>query len=261
MELYSNSFNKGAFKYARAFEGPVSSKKIDFSSSSGEVTSVCITGIPDGVDPAANECLIRKGTKRRLYIFASQSLSEVDLKHLEDFYGKVPYPLFKGKPFSRLTSYPQDCNFFLLPSAPLSMTSQCVEYRLFALRSMKSNMVYNESQGLVYKVAFPFRSLLAIVMPRNFVCTNLKSGYFVFPENIIMRVYSKYILSGFKSDATNLNGLVSDITSVNARFRSVISRFFTNYGFHNIVDAERQIYAHDKYMTLVVGEISNIIMP
>lgn len=187
------------------------------------IANIAVTGVPDGVSPLANQALIPTGTIRRLYVFSD---AELDTKHLEmidTFYGKQPYPNFKCdilRKASTLSVYPKH-NFYMRNNADAELTgllynntmdSGCptmscsyIEYRYLQQRHMLANIYFNPYTGSVFRLVLPTRPLLCIIMPQNFIRTGPKQGYFRFENNLIVRVYSRYLLSSEHEDNTTIN--------------------------------------------------------
>lgn len=263
-ELYTNLNNIGKYVYPREFLASVTFESKQLTTDGTNYTTVTITGIPDGVSPRANEAMIIKGAPRRLYVFSDQPLDASYLKTLDGFYGRTPYPILTiGEPCGRLDSVPKN-NFYLCYERPNVLT-EFIEYRYVQNRHAITKIAYDASTGNVYSLILPnktsYKPLLVIVMPENFVRTGLKQGYFRFDNNLIVRIYSKYLLSSKLEDG-NYNGYVSVITTDNGRLRGVIETFFSRLGLHVILSNEtNQIYAYDNFMTSVVGSVANIVVP
>lgn len=258
-ELYTNLTNTGQYYYPREYQTDVTFDRKNLTLDGVVYTDITITGIPDGVSPLANEALIDRNAKRRLYIFSDTPLDDNYLQTIDKFYGKVPYKNLKCLfPNTTLDSYPRN-NFYMTTDTP-SMISDYVEYRYLQHRHIMSNICYNASTNEVYKMILPERPLLVIIMPANFIRTGLKKGYFRFDNNLIVRVYSKFILSSPQyEDDTN------EITMFNVhnkQLKTVVKKLFARFGMHRLVsNAENQLYSYDKFMTMVVGSVANIVLP
>lgn len=152
-------------------------------------------------------------------------------------------------------------NFYLVDGQP-STVSQFVEYRYLTQRHIMSNIALNKKTGELYNLVLPEQTLLVLIMPSNFISLGLKHGYFRFENNIIVRVYSKYILSS-NSDRNDVDsGEITFFDASNLKIRRIIEQFFNKLGIHKIVsNDDNQIYGYDKYITLVVGKVTNVIMP
>lgn len=258
-ELYTNLSNVGRFYYAREFESDVTYDRKELTLDGISFTKIVITGIPDGVSPIANESLIDKNTRRRLYIFSDSQLSNQYLETLDKFYGKTPYPIVQcSVPNTTLATYP--INNFYLTRGPPASTTEFVEYRYFAQRHLNTNIAYDVDNKVVYKLALPERPLLIIIMPRNFIKTSNTSGYFRFDNNLIIRVYSQYILSSeYEHEDTNET---TKFSTHNLKLKSVVEKIFGKLGIHKIVsNSDNQLYGYDKFITMVVGSVANIVLP
>lgn len=258
-ELYTNLANVGQYKYPRQYETSVTMDQKEITLDGTTFTNVTITGIPDGVSPLANEALIEKGAIRRLYIFSDQPLNEQYLTTLDSFYGKIPYKITAcSMPNTILPSYPR--NNFYLTRGPPSSVSEFVEYRYLSQRHLLTNIAFDINSNSVYKLVLPERPQLVIIMPNNFIRTGLKCGYFKFDNNLIVRVYSRYALS---SDLMmDDNNEITSFSIHNLKLKSVIEKLFGRFGMHKIVsNSENHLYGYDKFMTMVVGSVANIVLP
>lgn len=259
-ELYTNLVNNGIYRYPRMYQTDITYDNRQLTVDGTNYINIIITGIPDEISPIANEALISKGAIRRLYIFSNTPLDESHLKTIDSIYGKIPYPILTASiACGHLTEYPKN-NFYLCEGVP-SVISEFVEYRYLQQRHLVSNIAYDSLTGSIYRMILPERPLLVIIMPNNFVRTGLKEGYFRFDNNIIIRVFSKYILSSPLENRNDSNE-VSVISTNNYKVKTIIERFFGRLGMHKITsNSENHIYGYDKYMTMVVGSIANIILP
>lgn len=258
-ELYTNITNIGQYQYPREYETNITFDRKDLTVDGISFTNITITGIPDGVSPIANEALIEKNTVRRLYIFSDTPLNEQYLDTLDKFYGKVPYKITVcSMPNTVLASYPK--NNFYLTNGPPSSISDFVEYRYLMHRHFITNIAFDGNSNAVYRLVLPERPLLVIIMPRNFIRTGLKTGYFRFENNIIIRVYSRYLLSSeiFDEDTKE----ITSFSMHNVRLKLVIEKLFGRFGMHKIVsNSDNQLYGYDKFMTMVVGSVANVVLP
>lgn len=258
-DIYTNLTNSGLYRYPRDFKTDVTFDRKDLTLDGIQFTNITITGIPEGVSPLANEALIESGTPRRLYIISNTPLDTQYLDTIDKFYGKTPYPIrYCRAANTYLKSYPKN-NFYMSDGVP-SLVSNFVEYRYLNERHLISNIAYDPNTSAVYKLVLPERPLLVIIMPSNFLRTGLKTGYFRFENNLIIRVYSKYILSSneFVDDSNEITSFTVD----NLKLKTTIEQFFGRLGMHKIIsNSDNQIYAYDKFMTLVAGSVANIILP
>ncbi|AYP97951.1 GrBNV gp35-like protein-like protein [Mauternbach virus] len=259
-ELYVNLMPETKYKYPREFRTDIDSEKRQIVVNRFGAIWISITSIPDCVSPEANEAIIPIGEYKRLYIFSDIELDEAILIDLDGFYGREPYPIFKcDKIIATLERYPLT-NFYMVHGTPMS-TSTFVEYRYIKQRHIISNLAYNSLTGDVYNIMLPRQSLMVLIMPDNFIRLGLKHGYFHFENNIIVRVYSKYLLSS-RLEKFEDPREITVFSADNSRIKTIVERFFNRLGIHKIVsNDDNQIYGYDKYITLVVGNLSNVVMP
>lgn len=221
-------------------------------------TNITITGIPDGVSPLANDALVEKGSLRRLYIFSDTPLNEKYMHSVDQFYGRDHYAITVGAMANTVVESIPNTNFYMSAGPPSSVTD-FVEYRYMAQRHLLTNVYVDSSTNELYKLVLPERPLLVIIMPSNFIRTGMKTGYFRYASNLIIRVYSKYILSStlFEEDTNE----VTKFNSYNSQLKSMAELQLSRCGMHKIVSSRNdQIYGYDKYMTMVVGSISNLVL-
>ncbi|ATY70229.1 GrBNV gp35-like protein [Tomelloso virus] len=258
-ELYTNLSNTGNYNYPRQYATKVGYDQKEMTVDGVNFTNITITGIPDGVSPIANEALVNKNALRRLYIFSDNQLSDQYLESIDRFYGKVPYPIvYCNVPNDTLDTVPEE-NFYACDGPPSSV-SQFVEYRYLHQRHLITNVAYDPNTNNIYKLCLPESPLMVIVMPANFIRTGLKTGYFKFDNNLIIRVYSRYMLSS--SNAADDQNEITVFSNYNIRLKSTIEQLFSRFGMHKIVsNRDNQIYGYDKFMTMVVGSVSNIVLP
>lgn len=258
-ELYTNLTNKAAYRYPREFKTDIDVDHTEITLDGKTFIDITITGIPDNVSALANEALVAKDTPRRLYIFSDVPLTEQYLHTLDRFYGKSPYKIIEClTPNIQLSSFPK--NNFYLTNEPPSSISEFVEYRQFKQRHLLTNIAIDHNTMFLYKLVLSQPQLLVIIMPSNFIRTGLKTGYFRFDNNLIIRVYSNYMLSSELSDEN-----VSEITvftTNDVRLNSIVEKLFGRFGMHKIgSNSDDHIFAYDKFMTMVVGSVSNIALP
>lgn len=261
-ELYTNLVESAEFKYPREYQTDIGIETRQLTIDNTNFITITITGIPDCVSPNANEALIPRGQLKRLYIFSDVQLDDTTLVQLDGFYGKIPYPMFKTiYPMARIDTLPR-MNFYMLDNmGPLSTTTRFVEYRHLLQRHIISNIAYDQNNGDVYNLVLPERPLMVIIMPCNFIRTGNKQGYFHFDNNIIVRVFSRVLLSSNQYTEDD-NGEITLFSADNLKIKSIISRFFNRLGIHKITsNDDNQIYGYDKYLTFVVGKVSNVVMP
>jgi len=258
--LYVNLMPTTKYKYPREFRTDIETENRQIVVNRFGSVWITITGIPDCISKETNEAIIPTGEYKRLYIFSDVELDEAILLDLDGFYGREPYPILNCENIiGNLDRYPS-INFYMVDGTPMS-TSTFVEYRYIKQRHIVSNLAYNKQTGDVYNIMLPRPSLLVFIMPDNFIRLGLKHGYFHFENNIIIRVYSKYILSSRLEQAED-PGEITVFSADNSRVKTIVERFFNRLGIHKIVsNDDNQIYGYDKYITLVVGKLSNVVMP
>lgn len=262
--LYTNYNNSYEYYYPREYLTDVESENRNMTDDATTYTNVMITGIPDGVNPLANEALIMKDSPKRLYIYSDKPLSDDYLTTIDDFYGRTPYPIIKAStPCGRLATYPRN-NFYLTNEGPPSSVSELIEYRYMDQRHLLTNIAFDPNTGNVYKYvpAPQHEHLMVIVMPKNFIRTNLKCGYFRFKNNLIIRVFSQHILSSDVFDG-NDQSEVTKLDRDQKNLKLALRRLFTSLGMNQIVETNEgtSIYAYDSHLTMVVGSLSNLMLP
>lgn len=259
-ELYTNQMNTGQFYYPREFQTDKKSLSRQITLDGNEYINVRITGIPDGVSPLANEAIVSKDCIYRLYIFADQPLNDSFLQTLDKFYGKTAYPLITAElSCGIIDGFPKN-NFYMCSGTPSNVT-EFAEYRYLQHRHMISNIAFSTDTNSVYRLVLPERPQLVLIMPSNFIKTGLKKGYFRFDNNIIVRIFSKFMLSAVLSDESDTFEMtVFDVTD--EKLRTTVESFFGRLGLHKIsTNASDHIYAYDNYLTAIVGNVANIILP
>lgn len=259
-KLYRNNANIGNYYYPREYQTDDISATREMTLDGNDYINVRITGIPDGVSPLANEAIVSTDCIYRLYIFAEQPLNETVLQALDKFYGKKAYPIIMTDTVCGVIDSIPKNNFYMCKGTP-SNISEYTEYRYLQQRHMLTNIVFDSETNSVYRLVLPERPQLVLIMPNNFVRTGLKKGYFRFDNNLIVRIYSKYILSSALTEDSDVYEMtVFDIADT--KLRSTIEGFFGRLGLHKIAtNVNDQLYAYDKYITAIVGNASNLIVP
>lgn len=257
--LYTNTVNIGTYKYPREWQTDVKFERRTIIMNS-EAYAITITGIPDGVSPIANEAIVHPKSLMRLYIFSDKALSEENLQSIDTLYGRKPYPIvFTQVVRQRLETYPSN-NFYMCKGSQSSSISEYVEYRYLQMRHQISTIAYESNTGIITQMVLPKRPMLVIIMPDNFIRNSLRSGYFRFDNNIIVRVFSKYLLASSQID-TQDDGSVTVFTTSNEKITNIVENFFGRLGIHRITsNSPNHIYGYDKYITLVVGSVANIAL-
>lgn len=258
VNLYTNVANIGIYKYPREYQTDVKFEKRTILLNN-EPYVLTITGIPDGISPIANEAIVQANHLTRLYIFSDKPLTDEMLQSIDILYGRKPYPIIYTNVVRRkMDVYPSN-NFYMCKGPP-SNISEYVEYRYLQQRHQIATIAYDPETYSVYQMVLPKRPLLVLIMPDNFIKTGLKSGYFVFENNIIVRVFSQYLLSSTQTNAHD-DGSVTSFDTDNEKVSNIIECFFSRLGIHKISsNAPNHIYGYDKYITLVVGSVANIVM-
>lgn len=254
MEVYRNIYNSMAYFYARPF-----TTSVTYSARPGATrgsVNVCLVGVPDGVSPRVREALVPVGTARRLYLYTDRPLKSAWLTIADATYGEFPYPVpalvapcGRGIP---------TCNFYTARG-----DGTFVEYRYAEQRHTAANVCRDETTDTLYRFALPDDTVapVVLIMPSNFVCTALKEGYFHFDTiDLIVRVYSKVALSsGRTSSSVDEVTFVNEIRTDNRRVADIVVTFYGRMGVHNVYSVgDDRIVGYDDYLTLVVGDVSNI---
>ncbi|KAG8362566.1 GbNV_gp35-like [Fopius arisanus] len=261
-QRYTNPDTDIPYKYARPFRlKRKMSNTVKFTSDSNTSITVRLKGVPDGVSPLATEAIVEKDLPLRLYIYSPQPLKSEQIEFLEKLVDKTPYPIFQVvHPSARLSHIPKN-NFYLCQGVP-NIISTFTEYRYLQRRHEISNIAYDVKTAFVYPLVLPHTPQIVLIMPKNFKRTGLRCGYFEFPNNLIIRLYSAHMLSASTIGFENDPGIVSVISTENQYLITIIKTFFCRMGMHRIMsNALNQIYASDKYLTLIVGSTANILLP
>lgn len=273
MELYENVYSTSKYAYARPYATSITvgeHRQMTGGDEEQQFVDIYIVGVADGVSPKVHETMIPVGTPRRLYVFSDTPLDERTLSAVDSYYNERPYPLLSlDTPCARLDGnrVPTQ-NFYTAFAGPGSedtavnrrQDTMFVEYRYAQQRHTVANIYYDEFTNNVYRLALPADSaMLVLIMPYNFVRTGLKQGYFLFDDiDLMVRVYSKHMLSANQTSETG-EVLVNDICTGNRRIMNIIRTFYSRMGVHNVyTPSDHQIVGYDKYLTLVVGDVSNI---
>lgn len=278
MEVYTNGYSKVRYVYARPYTTSISSSahpridELNTSVGEGGHVDVYLVGVPDGVSPRAYEASVPADTVRRLYLYSNKRVPDKWLSIADASYGERPYPLLTLE-----TPCARDCrtpvnNFYTAladradedvyaAAANRRQDATFVEYRYVEQRHAEANLYYDEFSNRAYRLALPADSaLLVLIMPSNFVRTDLKRGYFLFDAiDLIVRVYSKHLLSADRTADAGEEPLVSDVCTANRRVMDIVRSFFSRMGVQSVyVASDNQIIGYDRYLTLVVGDVSNI---
>lgn len=256
---------KYKFIYPRPFEFYDTHHNVTFVSGNDRIT-ITVSGVPDGVSPLATRAIMKKGTISRMHIYSTVPITEEKyMKAVDLQYGKIPYPVLSCSLELRLKhkNIPQ-VNFFTSSTMPPSAVSQFTEYRYLMLRDIPSNIVYDSKSGSVFRLTLPERPFLVIMMPENFIQTAQRQGYFVFENDLIIHVFSRYTLSS-KTHRLERKVHVTDLSMINSdRIKTLVNSLFARLGLHKVsfnIVQYNNIFAYDKYITMVVGNIANVIYP
>jgi len=260
LAIYNNFINIGFYKYPREYTTNIKYETKQLLLNGRNLVNITITHIPEGVSPLANEAVIEENTPKRLHIYSDAPISESQLLELDRLYGRSRFPLqTMNYAIGQQITYPRN-NFYLSSDNEVpNSTTTFTEYRYLQKRNIKSNILYNNKTKQVYSLVLPERTMLVIIMPANFVRTGLKSGYFNFDGNLIVRCYSRYILSSelYNSQDT---GEVTVFNTRNKRLTNSIKSFFIRLGFHNVQSiSDNHIFTFDKYLTFIVGSLNNVL--
>lgn len=261
--LFTDSRKIYKYIYARKYEYYRESKRKRVLRTDNSLVYVYVTGVPENVSPYANEAMITKETKRRLFIMSDEPLFHDDLCILDKEYGEENpiYPIFYlDVPNKKLVSKPKN-NYFECEGVPSSV-SEFLEYKYLIQRYIPSNIIFDKKNKLVHSpFILPFKVPTIIIMPYNFTLTGPKTGYFEF-DNIIIRVFSKHLLSCAGKRDNHDKGLITDFSTQNSVVVQIVEDFFHELGMINIYTPDmNQIIAKDKYLTLIFGSTSNLILP
>jgi hypothetical protein len=259
MNWYINPMSTMAYKYLREYQTTLGPTTLTLLVNNQQY-NISFVGVPDGVSPSASEVLIVRPVPKRLCIFANQPIPEPVLAHIDTLYGQIAYPILNATIVTgQQMTYP--VNNFYLCNGPPSSISEFVEYRYLQQRHIISNIAYDNDSGRVYRLVQPKRQMLVLIMPSNFIRTSNKSGYFRFDDNLIVRCFSQYLLASDYTDDTDTGEVTNFDINFNDKMIAAIEIFFSRLGIHKITsNSNNQIYGYDKYITLIVGSIANIVL-
>lgn len=299
-ELYCNLTPIGAnYAYPRPFVAPAEDeRKLVTRTDADGAIDIAVTGVPEGVPPVTNETLVAANATRRMFVYTDQPLSISQLRTIDSFYGKKPYPIAVANvPCAKMPEGKLPRNNFSLilrtnagindpatdfykdedepqpvtaayPHQPCSL-SGFVEYRYLQSRHVAPSIGFHSLDGHVYRLVLPGRQqMIVLVMPENFVATGLKRGFFSFEGGLIAHVFSTYPLAATRrvnpEDLASGNFVcqVSVIDTSDQRLMDAIKGFFASIGMHRILSTtQNQVYAYDRFITVVVGSTANIVLP
>lgn len=299
-ELYCNLTPIGAsYAYPRPFAAPAEDERKLITRTDGDgAIDIAVTGVPEGVPPVTNETLVQAGAPRRMYVYTDQPLSMAQLRTIDSFYGKKPYPIaIANVPCAKLPpgKLPRNnfslilrtnaglndgsMDFYVDEDAPQPVTaayphqpsslSGFIEYRYLQSRHVAPSIALHSLDGHVYRMVLPGRQqMIVLVMPENFVATGLKRGFFRFDGGLIAHVFSTYPLAATRriSQEDVASGdfvcQISVIDTSDQRLMDVVKGFFASIGMHRILSTtQNQVYAYDRFLTVVVGSTANIVLP
>lgn len=272
LQLYHNPYADFQYRYPRPYSTKLPDTGVTKSITSDGVAykNVQVIGVPDGVSPLTNVTLIPGDVKRRLIVYSDSLLIDSELEVLDESYKSEEYPvLYFTVPVNVDASIPTSTNFIVVEddlyqtakSTVPSTMSRYTEYAYFSKRHQPANVLYDPTGGNLFRFVPDVRSRLVIVMPRNFIRTGMFTGYFLLSEsNLIVRVYSRHVLSAEKNGFDP--GVYSLISTNDLKQMTLFRSIFSKLGMHRISSLNPdQIYAHDAFMTIVVGNIANINLP
>lgn len=262
-KLYTSPITVFKYTYPQPFQTDLTNEHKQLLRPNGTSFEVTVTGIPDGVSPIANEALVPKDVINRLYILSNVPLNAEDINLINEFYGKNPFPIHTVRASVGFLSPGEipNRNFYVFSDNNLNSTTELVEYRYIASRYERAQVAVNIDSNEVYAHVSATKCMIVLIMPENFVRTGLKRGYFRFEHNLIVRIYSNYLLSSKYSDQEDERA-ISVINTSNSRLVSAIQGLFAKLQLHKfIVGSLNQIYSYDKYLTAVVGSTTNILLP
>jgi hypothetical protein len=278
LRLYHNPRTNFLYKYPRPYSTKLDGEGVAKSVTSDGISykNVYTVGIPDGVSPLTNIKLIQDDVPRRLVVFSDSPLNENELEVVDDMYKFESYPIL----YLNVSVNDTRHRFYDIPSINFITTndndidgygssnsgtpstlSRYVEYRYMDKRHQPANILFDTFNGNVFRFVPPVRPKLVIVMPANFIRTGTYTGYFLYGDNLIIRVYSKQYVLSSANDGPD-PGVYSSISTDNAKQMATFRSILAKLGMHRISSLNSdQIYAHDAYMTIVIGNIANINLP
>lgn len=287
----ADDFISWKYRYVRAFTAssnivanPQYKKLID------NVQSIAIVaiGIPDGLS-LLQWSTATQSMRNRLNVFSQETLSEKFLQTIDESYGDEVYPVmrlvspvaiidgtFSSREQRELLKLPLD-NFYTIvgktiPPADGSSSSyagvsggEFVEYRYLQQRQFYPTLAWDPSTGYLYKFVMPNkkirnRPIKCLIMPENFVRTDVNTGYWNF-DGLIFHVFARNCtLVGGRYESEDLPYITS-ISNEDPRTISIITSFLSKIGMHKIEStAVNQVYAIDRYLTVVVGSLNNLAL-
>lgn len=268
-QVFSNDITKNYDQrtfcyYPREFEMNEVYLNKTFTDGESSVTFDVI-GVPDGVSPLATEAIVKEGTVKRMFIYSKTPITKASFfTAIDNFCGKIPYPQITCKKEQGIPlggSLPRE-NFYICSEYPPTTTSSFIEYRYLKTRNSTSKIVFDHTNHTVFKMVLPEQPFLCILMPKNFVQTGLRQGYFRFENNLIVNVFSKYTLVSRLRRNESVH--TTDLSIVNVdKIQTLVNNLFVSFGMHKIVtelEAYNHIYAYDGLMTMVVGNVSNLVL-
>ena len=273
LQLYYNPYTNFKYRYSRPYSTKLSDAGVTKSITSDGITykNVHVIGIPDGISPVTNVTLIPANIERRLVVFSDSPMLDNELEVLDESYKFESYPIrYFTVPVNEtaFATVPTSTNFILAEddfynnakSMLPSTLSRYVEYCYLNRRHQPANILYDPTSGNIFRFIPDVRSRLVIVMPKNFIRTGTFTGYFLHESNLIIRVYSRYVLSAEK-DGIDPN-VYSLISTNDLKQMTLFRNIFSKLGMHRITSLNSdQVYAYDAYMTIVIGNIANINLP
>lgn len=244
-----------------------------------QIVPIVVTAIPDGMSLTQLH-RIDSTMITRLNIFAREALSDKFLTSIDELYGDGFYPLTKLYSPVAFTDnndpLPYE-NFYAVVNKPIApqqndfidtrvFGGEFVEYRYLQQRQFFPTLVWDQSTRAIYKFVMPNKELanqpvVGLIMPENFTRTGLNSGYWNF-NGLIFSVFARNcILVGGNLANKQDSQFITSINNEDPRTVSTITNFLSKIGMHKIEStAVNQIYASDKYLTVVIGSLNNLAL-
>lgn len=234
--------------------------------------SVVIAGIPDGLSllELTNN---NKNKIARLNVFSMVSLTEKFLQAVDESYGDEDLPIVSfntpcSTTIDKTTGVLEipHLNFYTImnkaipPDGVSICVGEMVEYRYLQQRHLYPTLVWDPDTQNLFRFSMPpgQRLVRCIIMPNNFIRTSTTMGYWNF-DGLIFYVFAKncFLVGG---QYTNIDlPYITAISTEDSRTLSIITNFFSKIGMHKIESTSiNQIYAIDKYLTVIVGSLDNL---
>lgn len=272
MNFFNNiKLNKYQYVYARTYLYEYL-EAFKIHSLTNNSKDVVLVGVPDDVYYQADMAFSLNNIMR-LHYCSDEPLNDHDLQYLDSIYGKNIYPIINKINDNFIDMILVDVlpgiNFYseLRPRKKNSETlnecsnlSKFIEYKFLNSRNVVTNIFYYfDSNGKI-----KYRNLilpkdfaqLVLIMPQNFQRTSLKSGFFRWPNNLTIRIYSKCILSA-KTDIIKDDNLISVIDTYDKISNKFMKSILFRLGFSKIYILDKKIIAEDNLLIAVIGDIDH----